>query len=124
MNNPAKYDNTIVRAVLTTGEVFTGPCMYYNADYGLVVFDHQEDSLKIGDTFVFVHFIKEIEVLRNEVCIPVREWIEAKEEIAVWFHERWHHPLDAYMESNRDCIRKEDGVPQWYVVVRGRSIIA
>ena len=62
--------------------------------------------------------------MRNEACIPVRDWPEAKEEIAEWFHERWHIPLEAYKESIWDCLRKETGIPQWYVVVRGSRIIA
>ena len=62
--------------------------------------------------------------LRKEACIPVRDWPEAKEEIAVWFHEKWHVPLEAYRESIRDCLGKETGVPQWYVIVRDGRIIA
>ena len=62
--------------------------------------------------------------MRNEACIPVRDWPEAKEEIAEWFHERWHIPLETYKESIWDCLGKETGIPQWYVVVRGSRIIA
>ena len=60
----------------------------------------------------------------NTTIVPVRNWPEAKEEIAVWFHERWHIPLEAYRESITDCLGKETGIPQWYVVVRGGKIIA
>ncbi|MBQ9828202.1 MAG: GNAT family N-acetyltransferase [Lachnospiraceae bacterium] len=73
---------------------------------------------------IYDDWIDEIEVLRPEVCIPVRDWPEAKEEIATWFHERWKIPLQAYRQSIRDCLRNEDSVPQWYVVVRGSRIIA
>ena len=57
-------------------------------------------------------------------CVPVRNWPEAKEEIAIWFHERWHIPLEAYKESITDCLGKGTGVPQWYVVIRENKIIA
>ena len=58
------------------------------------------------------------------ICIPVRDWPEADEEIALWFHERWHIPLEAYRESIRECLGKEAGVPQWYVISRRNRIIA
>ena len=60
----------------------------------------------------------------NTSIVPVRNWPEAKEEIAIWFHERWHIPLEAYKESITDCLGKGTGVPQWYVVVRENKIIA
>ena len=63
-------------------------------------------------------------VLRHEVCIPVRDWPEASEEIAAWFHARWGIALETCQQSIRECLRNEDSVPQWYVVVRGSSIIA
>ena len=61
---------------------------------------------------------------RREVCIPVRDWPEAREEIAVWFHERWHIPLEAYRESIAECLEKGTDVPQWYVVLREGRIAA
>ena len=64
------------------------------------------------------------EPLRGETCIPVRDWPEAREEIAVWFHERWHIPLEAYRESIAECLEKKPGVPQWYVVLREGRIVA
>ena len=62
--------------------------------------------------------------LRQEVCIPVRDRPEAKEEVAAWFHERWNIPLEAYRESIRDCLAGGNGVPQWYVVLCENRIIA
>ena len=64
------------------------------------------------------------EPLRRETCIPVRDWPEAREEIALWFHERWHIPLEAYRESIAGCLGKETGIPQWYVVLRDGRIVA
>ncbi len=56
--------------------------------------------------------------------LPVRDCPEMAEETAVWFHERWHVPLEAYRESIADCIGKKTGVPQWYVVMRENRIVA
>ena len=124
MNKLSKYDNTTVRIVCENGDTFTGACEWYPSEFNLDEFNVDEESLRIGDYMIFESQIREIELLRREACIPVRDWPEAKEEIAVWFHERWHIPLEAYRESIIDCLGKENGVPQWYVVVRGSRIIA
>ena len=58
-----------------------------------------------------------------DVCIPVREQPEKKDEIAVWFHEKWGVPMEAYQESINECVENGIGVPQWYVVVRGDKIV-
>lgn len=47
-----------------------------------------------------------------------------KEEASVWFHERWHIPLEAYRESIADCLEGKNGVPQWYVVMHESRIVA
>lgn len=124
MSKLSEYDNTLVRILCKDGSIFSGPCGWYPSDYGLVEYDNDEESLMIGNTVIFADEIREIELLRQEVCIPVRDWPEAKEEIAAWFHERWNIPQEIYRESIRDCLRTETSVPQWYVVVRGSSIIA
>ena len=67
---------------------------------------------------------KNNEPLRQEVCVPVRDWAEAREEVAAWFHKRWGVPLEAYQESIDDCLRMEGPVPQWYVVLRENKIVA
>lgn len=124
MKDLSKYHHTTVRIVCESGDTISGACDWYPPEYGLSEFDVEEESLRIGDYMLFENDIREIELLRKEACFPVRAWPEAKKEIAVWFHERWHIPLEAYRESIRDCIRKEIGVPQWYVVVQGDRIIA
>ena len=124
MEDLKKYDNTTVRIVCENGEVFTGACTWDDWEYNRDEYNVEEESLRIGENIFFKYFIKEIELLREEACWPVRDWPEAKEEIALWFHERWHVPLEAYRESVTDCLGRENGVPQWYVVVRGSRIIA
>ena len=126
MDSYKKYDNTTVRIRHISGDVLTGPCEWDDAEYNLSEWGREEESLRIGDYIIYGSDIVEIELLRPEAVIPVRDWPEAKEEIALWFHERWHIPLEAYRESIRDCLGlgERSGIPQWYVVVRGNRIIA
>ena len=124
MKKLSEFHNTLVRIRCRSGETFTGPCEWYPPEYGLIEYDCEEESLQIGDTVIFESDILDVALLRREVCIPVRDWPEAKEEIAAWFHERWSVPLEAYRDSIRDCLGEKGPVPQWYVVVRGDRIIA
>ena len=124
MNKLSKYHNTTARIVCNHGETLIGACEWFPPEYGLCEFGLEEESLRIGEYMIFDNEIREIEILRWDACFPVRDWPEAKEEIAEWFHEKWQIPLEAYRESIRDCLRKETGIPQWYVVVRGSRIIA
>lgn len=124
MKKLKKYDNTLVRIICDNGDTFTGPCEWSPAEYGLSEYGREEENLRIGDTVIFADQIRDIELLRREVCIPVRDWPEAKEEIAEWFHERWGVPLEAYRDSIWECLREEGPIPQWYVVVRGNRIVA
>ncbi len=49
---------------------------------------------------------------------------ERKADMAVWFHEKWGIPLEAYLESMNDCLAAKSPVPQWYVAAEGNRIIA
>ena len=124
MKTLSEYHNTLVKVILPDGNSVTGPAKWNPAEYMLCEFGEDEEALQIGDQIIYASQIAEIEILRHEICIPVRDWPEAKEEIAAWFHDRWGVPLEAYQESIRDCLGKESGVPQWYVVVRGNRIVA
>ena len=124
MKDLAKYNNTTARIVCENGEIFTGACEWDDPEYNLHEYNVEEESLRIGEYIFFEHDIRGIELLRREACFPVRDWLEAKEEIAVWFHEKWGVPVEAYRESIIDCLVKVTGIPQWYVVVQGSRIIA
>lgn len=124
MRKLSKYPNTTVRIACISGETFTGACEWDDPEYNLHEYNVEKESLRIGEYIFFEDDILAIEPLRKEACFPVRDWPEAKEEIALWFHERWHIPLEAYRESIRACLGEESGVPQWYVVVRKNKIIA
>ena len=124
MKDLSKYHNTTSRIYCEHGETFAGACEYDDPEYNMHEYGVEEESLRIGEYIFFESDIRDIEVIRPEACFPVRDWPEAKEEIADWFHERWHIPTEAYRESITECLGKETGVPQWYVVVRGNRIIA
>ena len=124
MKKLSYYNNTTVRVTCRSGDVFTGGCEWLPAEYVLHEYGWEEESLQIGDTVIYASEILTVELLRREVCIPVRDWPEASEEIAAWFHTRWGIPLEAYRESVRACLGEESGIPQWYVVVRGSDIVA
>lgn len=49
--------------------------------------------------------------------VKIREqaaWIEDASEM---FHSVWGVPREAYIESMRECLRRQNGVPQWYLAV-------
>ncbi len=48
---------------------------------------------------------------------------EMKEQAAQWFHEKWGIPLEAYVESMKDCLEKRNPVPQWYMAVAHNRIV-
>lgn len=50
-----------------------------------------------------------------------RPWL--KEQAALWFHEKWGIPLEAYRESMEECLTKKTAVPQWYMAMENEQII-
>lgn len=48
------------------------------------------------------------------------EWIE---QAALWFHERWQVPVDAYRESMEESLNGKNPVPKWYLMVENGRII-
>ena len=124
MEDLKRYDNTTVRIRTTFGEVIEGACEWNDKEYCLAEWGIDDDCLRIRDYMIAAEIIESVELLRPEAIIPVRDWPEAKEEIAAWFASKWGVPLEAYRESIRECLGQEEGVPQWYVVVRKNRIIA
>ena len=55
--------------------------------------------------------------------VKLRECPERKDEAAVWFHEKWGYPLEAYRESMEECLVGGGPVPQWYMAVAEGRII-
>lgn len=51
------------------------------------------------------------------------EMPELKERAAEWFHEKWHVPTEAYLES-MEAYLKGDKIQAWYLCLDGEKIIA
>ena len=124
MEDLKRYDNTTVRVRTKFGEIIEGACEWNDREYCRDEWGIDDDCLRIRDYMIAAEIIESVELLRPEAIIPVRDWPEAKEEIAEWFASKWGVPLEAYRESIRDCLGKEEGVPQWYVAVRKNRIVA
>lgn len=60
----------------------------------------------------------------TENVLLMREHPELLEQAAMWFHEKWGVPLEAYLESMRDCIQQKAPVPQWYLYCKNEKIVA
>ena len=48
---------------------------------------------------------------------------EMKQKMALWFHQKWGIPLEAYEESMEDALQEGAIVPSWYVAMDGECII-
>ncbi len=46
-----------------------------------------------------------------------------KKRLALWFHEKWSIPLEAYLESMEESLSGGHSVPEWYAVLEGERII-
>ena len=63
-----RYDGKKVRIVTEDGFVFTGTAESFGSGYGLAEFGREEESLRIGDTFVFLSDIGEIAPAEGETA--------------------------------------------------------
>lgn len=72
----------------------------------------------------------------NYQILKLRDHAAWKKDAAAWFHEKWHIPREAYLESIEECLANsflpeavpaEGGakaaVPQWYLAVAGDRIL-
>lgn len=46
-----------------------------------------------------------------------------KQQATEWFSEKWHIPIEAYLESMDKAIHGEKAVPQWYLALESERII-
>ena len=49
---------------------------------------------------------------------------EMTERAAVWFHEKWGIPVEAYLESIKESLTGKCAVPAWYIAISDKRIIA
>lgn len=54
--------------------------------------------------------------------LKLREHRELAERAAMWFHEKWDIPAQAYRDSIQASITGPDPVPQWYLAMDGQTI--
>ncbi len=47
---------------------------------------------------------------------------EMKERMALWFHQKWGIPKEAYLDSMQDALSGK-AVPAWYVAMDGECIV-
>lgn len=60
--------------------------------------------------------------MQNLEIVLLREHPELLDRMALWFHQKWGIPLEAYRESMEDCLNTNGPVPRWYVVMDGDTI--
>lgn len=58
-----------------------------------------------------------------ERLLYLRENPQWQERAAAWFHQKWHIPLTAYLESMAACARGGEAIPQWYLLLNEREEI-
>lgn len=56
--------------------------------------------------------------------LPMRENAQRIPQAALWFAQKWQIEAAAYAKSMRECVQKQTGVPQWYVVLQNDTILA
>lgn len=59
----------------------------------------------------------------NYRLIKLRDNADMTDAAAQWFHEKWGVPVEAYIESMRECQNDKDGRVQWYVIADGDKLI-
>src|SRR5690554_1113549 len=55
--------------------------------------------------------------------LPLRDVPERLDEAAGWFHDKWKIPLNAYLDSMRDCLSDPSRIPQWYLALSPGGVI-
>lgn len=55
--------------------------------------------------------------------LKIREHPGLAQRAAVWFHEKWRIPQQAYDESIAQCLAGSRPVPQWYLAVEAGEIL-
>lgn len=55
--------------------------------------------------------------------ISLQERPELLTEAATWFHDRWHIPTTAYLDSMQKGLTNPCGIPKWYLAMVGEEIV-
>ena len=62
--------------------------------------------------------------MQSERVVCLRDHPELADAAAKWFHQKWGVPQEAYAQSISECLQKNTAVPQWYLVINRKEIIA
>ena len=62
--------------------------------------------------------------MKFERMVCIQKHPELADDAAKWFHQKWGIPQDAYAQSISECLQKNTAVPQWYLVMNEKEIIA
>ena len=61
--------------------------------------------------------------MKDFIIINIKDEEELKRQAALWFHEKWGIPKEAYEQSMNESLKNKKAVPQWYVVKEGDRIV-
>ena len=62
------------------------------------------------------------EIKSKEQYIKLSDYPELINQAADWFHQKWHIPADAYLDSMNESFTSY--IPSWYIVMDEEKIIA
>ena len=57
----------------------------------------------------------------NYKIIRLTDRPELKAQAALWFHDKWDIPVEAYTESMEQCLLRKQAVPQWYIALEEKE---
>ena len=62
--------------------------------------------------------------MRKSKIVKIAENEELIEKVSEWFHKQWGVPKEAYVASMKESLENDTPVPQWYIVMDEKNIIA
>jgi len=119
----SRFNEKTVR-ILSHGETFEGAAFWYPADFGEAEFGTAEESLRIDDCYFFESDIDTVELLREEIFVPLREYIEIHERAVRWFRYTSGLPTAFWEKTLSACIADQTPLPQWYIALRNDRFVA
>ena len=119
----SRFDEMTVR-VLSHGGTFEGAAFWYPADFGECEFGIAEESLRIDDRYFFQSDVDTVELLREEIFVPLREYIEIRERAVRWFRYTSGLPTAFWEKTLAACIADKTPLPQWYIALRHDRFVA
>ena len=119
----SRYDEKTVR-IRSHGETFEGAAFWYPAEFCETEIGRAEDCLRIDDYYLFAGDIDSLELLREEMFIPLREYIEIRERAFLWCRHTSGLPSDFLDASLRAAVADQTPLPQWYLALRNDRFVA